>query len=114
MQSARKNHLEAQLLVGNVLGGVENSKYRPFASVVEKNEAKAVEFWKLSASSPHSSPEAMFRLGRAAFFGVDPSPSTGDFLFSSCFFIFFSDLMSHSIQRAQRTRTSGQASYEVV
>ena len=71
-----------------MLGGVDNVQCCPFSSSVIKNEANALEYWKLAACPPHKNPEAMFRLGLAAFFGVVPSPSTGFFSWIHLFLFY--------------------------
>ena len=70
--SADKHHLEAQMLVADILSGGTSARSRPFSSV-PKDEALSLKYWEMAAAEPHHSAEAMYRMGRAALFGVKPS-----------------------------------------
>ena len=71
--SAEKHQLSAMLLVADILSGGVSTRCKPYIKHVQKDEAKAVQLWKMAANPPHESPEAMYRLARSLVFGVPPS-----------------------------------------
>ena len=60
--------------VAEVLSGC-NPKERSYGKVA-KDFALAVDHWRVAAAEPHLETEAMFRLGLAAFYGVEDSKGT--------------------------------------
>lgn len=69
--AANKHHLQAMMKSAEVLSGC-NPKERSFGKI-STDRALAVHYWRLAAAEPHLEPEAMFRLGLAAFYGVEDS-----------------------------------------